>query len=153
MPKKSRDTARSVARNSVFVDTSAWIAFFSSRDQHHAEADRTFCRAADKGRLLLTTNLVLAEVHRLLLYRAGIEAAAAALDRIAASALTKTEFPGPGHHKAALLWLKKLRQHPISYADAVSFAVMEEIGCMEAMSFDEHFRIAGFVHFEVPPNP
>lgn len=103
-----------------------------------------FRRAADEGRLLLTTNLVLAEVHRLLLYRAGIEAAAGALDRIEASALAKTEFPGPSHHQAALLWLKKLRQHPISYADAISFAVMEDIGCMEAMSFDQHFRIAGF---------
>jgi predicted nucleic acid-binding protein len=151
--KRGRDTARSAARNSIFVDTSAWIAFFSARDQHHAEADRMFRRAADKGRILLTTNLVLAEVHRLLLYRAGIEAAAAALDRIEASALTKTQFPGPSHHQAGLLWLKKLRQHPISYTDAVSFAVMEEIDCEEAMSFDQHFRIAGFAYFEAPPCP
>lgn len=153
MPKRGRDTARSVARNSVFVDSSAWIAFFSARDQHHAEADRMFRQAADKGKLLLTSNLMLAEVHRLLLYRVGIEAAAGALDRIEASALTKTEFSGPSHHQAALLWLKKLRGHPISYADAVSFAVMEATGCMEAMSFDQHFRIAGFMHFEVRPNP
>ena len=152
MPKSGRKIARGVARNSIFVDSSAWIAFFSARDQHHAEVDRMFHRAADEGRFLLTTNLVLAEVHRLLLYRAGTEAAAGALDRIGASALARTEFPGPSQHQAALLWLKKLRRHPISYADAVSFAVMEEVGCKTALSFDQHFRLAGFIHFGMPPN-
>jgi predicted nucleic acid-binding protein len=100
--------------------------------------------AAESGIRLLTTNLVLAEIHRLLLCRAGSEAAAAALDRIDASALVKIEFAGAGHNRAARSWLNRLSHHPISYADAVSFAVMEASGCKEAMSFDHHFRLAGF---------
>jgi predicted nucleic acid-binding protein len=126
------------------VDSSAWIAFLSARDQHHADADRMFRKAVAKKRLMLTTNLVLAEIHRLLLYRAGIGAAAAALERIEASALVKIEFAGAELHSAARTWLKKLSRHPISYADAVSFAVMEAAGCKEAMSFDHHFRLAGY---------
>jgi predicted nucleic acid-binding protein len=103
-----------------------------------------FRRAAESGTRLLTTNLVLAETHRLLLYRAGIAAAAAALDRIDASALVKIEFGGGENHRAARAWLKKLSHHSISYADAVSFAVMEAWGCKEAISFDHHFCLAGF---------
>ncbi len=132
------------APDSVFVDSSAWVAFFSARDQHHAQAERAFRRTVETKRRLLTTNLIVAEIHRLLLHRAGIKAAAAALDRIEASALVRIEFAGAGHHAAARAWLQRLVQHPISYADAVSFAVMEAAGCREALSFDHHFRLAGF---------
>ncbi len=144
MQNRDRGIRGATVRNSIFVDSSGWIAFFSARDQHHADSDRLFHRTARAKRLLLTTNLVLAEIHRLLLYRAGIKAAAAALDRIEASSLVKIEFAVASHHNAAQIWLKKLSQHPISYADAVSFAVMEASGCKEALSYDHHFRLAGF---------
>ena len=63
--KPGRSTPGGAVRNSTFVDSSAWIAFFSARDQHHADADRAFRRTVEAKRLLLTTNLVLAEIHRL----------------------------------------------------------------------------------------
>jgi len=144
LPKRGEATAGSAARNSIFVDSSAWIAHFSARDQHHPDVDRLFRRAAESKRPLLTTNLVLAEIHRLLLHRAGIRAAGAALDRIGLSTLVRIEFAGANHHKSAEGWLKKLSRHPITYTDAVSFAVMEAAGCREAISFDHRFLLAGF---------
>jgi len=126
------------------VDSSGWIALFSRRDQHHEGADRLFRRAIASRTPLLTTNLILAEIHRLLLHRAGSVAAAAALDKIEASPLVRMEFAGAAHHQAARTWLRKLPMHPISYADAVSFAVMESSGCTKAISFDQHFLLAGF---------
>jgi predicted nucleic acid-binding protein len=144
LPKRSRGTAGHAASSSVFIDSSAWIAFFSARDQHHADADRLFRRALETRRSLVTTNLVVAEIHRLLLYRAGIRAAMAALAKIEASSYVKIEFPGDSHHQAALLWLAKLAPNPVSYADAISFAVMETLGCTEAISYDAHFQQAGF---------
>ena len=144
MPKRDRRTEKHVTGNSVFVDTSAWIALFSRRDQNHIRADRLFRAVITSKRQLFTTNLILAEIHRLLLHRAGIEAAAAALAMLEASPLVRIEFAGPAHHQSAKHWMGKLRQHPISYTDAVSFAVLESVGCKEAMSFDHHFRPAGF---------
>jgi predicted nucleic acid-binding protein len=126
------------------VDSSAWIALFSRRDQHHAEADRKFREAVASKTPLLTTNLVIAEIHRLLLRRAGGLAAAAALDRIDASPLVKIDFAGVSHHRAAKSWLKKLSAHAISYTDAVSFSTMECAGSTEAITFDRHFSLAGF---------
>src|SRR5262249_61952948 len=72
---------------SVFVDSGAWIAYFSVRDARHAEADSRLRAAVGMRRVLLTTNLILAEVHRWVLFQAGIVPAAAAHDRIDAAPL------------------------------------------------------------------
>lgn len=147
MPRKDPLTAGIADDSAVFVDSSAWIALFSRRDQHHEEADRAFRRAIGSKTLLHTTNLVLAEIHRLLLHRTGNTAAAAALDRIESSPSVKIAFANAADHQAARTWLKKLQAHPISYTDAISFAVMEQAGCVKALSFDRHFRLAGFLSY------
>jgi predicted nucleic acid-binding protein len=85
-----------------------------------------------------------AEIHRLLLHRAGIRAAAVTLWKIEASPLVRIEFPGAMHHESAIGWITKLQAHPISYTDAVSFAVMTSSGCKAALSHDHHFVLAGF---------
>ncbi len=93
---------------------------------------------------LLTTNLVLAEVHRLLLFRAGIAAALAAVDRIAGSDLVTIAYPDADSHRAARTWLTRLGDQVITYTDAISFAVMEAVGCRRVITFDSDFWIAGF---------
>jgi len=129
---------------SLFVDSGGWIALASVRDQHHSEADSLFRIAATLRLPLLTTNLVVAEVHRFLLRRAGIAIAARALDRLESSPRLTLEFIRPEHHRSAREWLARLGDHPVSYTDAVSFAVMTARRCRTALSFDRHFQIAGF---------
>jgi predicted nucleic acid-binding protein len=129
---------------SAFVDSGAWLAFFSASDDNHPAADALFRRAAAAAVRLITTNLVLAEVHRLLLFRAGPRPAAAALARVDASALLTITFTTEAHHHAARAWLAKLADQRISYTDATSFAVMEAHKCRTAMAFDHDFWLAGF---------
>jgi predicted nucleic acid-binding protein len=128
----------------VFVDSGAWLAFFSASDDHHAAADALFRRAAAQRARLLTTNLVLAEVHRLLLFRAGPRPAAAALERVDASALVTISFATAARHRAARAWLARLGDQKIGYTDATSFAVMDAEHCRAALSFDHDFYLAGF---------
>jgi predicted nucleic acid-binding protein len=73
---------------------------FSARDQHHAEAEAMFRAAARRARLL-TTNLVLAEVHRFLLFLAGIQPDAHAFGRSEGSQLVAIEFATDTHHQRA----------------------------------------------------
>jgi uncharacterized protein len=134
----------------LFVDSGAWIALRSRRDQHHAEADRLFRRALAGRIRLVTTNLVLAEVHRLTLFRAGLEAASRALDRIDASPSVTIQFAAAEHHAAARRWLERLAPRPVTYTDAVSFAVMEHLRCRHALGFDEDFAVAGFEIWRPP---
>jgi predicted nucleic acid-binding protein len=144
LPRRNHVIGKAANSHSIFVDSSAWIALFSRRDQHHEEADRLFRTMVSAKQRMLTTNLVLAEIHRLLLHRAGIKAAVTALEKIEASALVDIEFADPTHHQSAMVWIGKLREHPISYADAVSFSIMETTGCSEVLSYDHHFQIAGY---------
>src|SRR5437764_1177612 len=113
----------------LFVDSGAWLAFFSARDGLHAQADRLIRLAFARKIPLLTSNLVLAEVHRLLLYRAGIRPAAAALERIDASAGVNVVFADHSIHRSAREWLSRLGDQVISYTDATSFALMRAHRC------------------------
>ncbi len=128
----------------LLVDSGAWIALRSQRDQHHAEADRLFRTALERRIRLLTTNLILAEVHRLTLFRAGVQATVRALDRIDASRSVTIHFATAEDHAAARRWLERLAPHPVTYTDAVSFAVMEAAGCRHVLGFDQDFAAAGF---------
>ena len=93
---------------------------------------------------LVTTNLVLAESHRLTLFRVGVDAAARGLDRINESPSVTVHFATAEDHAAARRWLARLAPRSVTYADAVSFSVMESIGCTRVLGFDHDFEAAGF---------
>jgi predicted nucleic acid-binding protein len=141
-----RHPTRSVVggRERVFVDSGVWIALVRSTDQHHADADHLFRQAIRNRIPLVTTNLIIAEVHRFILFHVGIRPAVLLLDRIDASSRLTTVFATAAHHAAARLWLAKLSDQVITYTDAVSFAVMDATRCTAVMSFDHDFVSAGF---------
>jgi len=147
LPSRRRPSA---VPGRAFVDSGAWIALASADDGHHADADAVFREAAHAGTRLVTTNLVLAEVHRFLLFRAGIRAAIAALAHIEASRLVVIEFTTTGHHAAAIEWLRKLPDQVITYTDAVSFAVVKSTRCEAVIGFDRDFLLAGFQLWQRP---
>lgn len=140
---------RSVGPANAFVDTSGWLAFFSARDNHHAEADALFRLAVERRVRLITTSLVIAELHRLLLHRAGIRPAAVALELIDASANVSIRHADRGLHEAARGWLTRLSDQVITYTDACSFATMQDARCTTALSFDQDFVIAGFTLWRI----
>ena len=141
-PRRAPGPKSQAAR--VFVDSGGWLALFSASDGKHTVADSLFRRALRDSIPLLTTNLVLAEVHRLLLFRAGPRAAAMALARVDESSLVDVHFPSQVIHDAARKWLARLSDQKISYTDASSFAVMDAEKCRVALTFDRDFWIAGF---------
>lgn len=141
---------RKIEPGAVFVDTSGWIAFFSQDDRNHVQAEALLAHAIAKRRRVITSNLVLAELHRLLLFRAGIRAARTALDKITASPSVKVELATHAHHRRARIWLDELDDQVITLTDAVSFAIMDATGCRVALTFDRDFWIAGFERFQLP---
>jgi predicted nucleic acid-binding protein len=145
LPSRARSTARVAAR--LFVDSGAFIALRSRRDQHHEEADRAFRAAVEQKIPLVTTSLVLAELHRLTLFRAGVDAACRALRQIDASPSIMLCHATAVDHKAARGWLERLAPRPITYTDAVSFAVMERTACSHFLGFDDDFAAAGFERY------
>ena len=114
------------------------------RDQHHVEADRLFREAIADRIPLITTNLIVAETHRLTLFRAGVQPAMRALERMDASRSLTIQFPTVADHVTARRWLERLAPRPTTYTDAVSFAIIEKTGCDAVLGFDEDFAAAGF---------
>jgi len=132
----------------AFVDSSGWIAFFSRRDAHHAEAS-ALMRAAVEGRApLLTTNLVVAQTQRLLLFRVGIAAATRALDVFDRSTHLSIHFATAADHEAAREWIARLADLKLTYTDAASFAAMQSFRCRGFIGFDRDFDAAGFVRWQ-----
>jgi len=145
LPSRGPRIARAAAVPArLFVDSGAWIALRSRRDQHHAEADRLFREALRRRIPLLTTNLVIAETHRLTLFRAGLRPALLMLERVDASPSVTIHFPTVDDHAAARGWLARMAPRPVTYTDAVSFAVIEASGCRHVLGFDQDFAAAGF---------
>ena len=138
-----------VVRERVFVDSGPWIAFASARDGHHTEAALLFQRAVSTRVPLITTNLVVAAVQRLLLLRAGRAVAQVFLDRLDRSPALRLVFAKAEHHERARAWLDKLDDQVVSYTDAVSFAVVESERCSAVMTFDQDFTVAGFRRYAV----
>ena len=100
--------------------------------------------AVERRISLLTTNLIIAEVFRLTLFRAGREPAVRALDRIEASASVTVHFATSDDHQAGRRWLERLAPQLVTYTDAVSFAVMSATKCTHVLGFDRDFEAAGF---------
>lgn len=138
---------RAGAPERLFVDRGGWIALRSRRDQHHAEADRLFREALRRRVRLITTSLVLAEVHRLTLFRVGSAPAVRALDLIGASPSVTVRFPGTAEHAAARRWRERLAPRPVTCTDAVSFAAIEATGCSAVLDFEA----AGFARWRPGP--
>jgi predicted nucleic acid-binding protein len=141
LPNRAPRTAYAAAK--LFVDSGAWIALRSRRDQHHAAADRAFRVAVEQRIPLVTTNLVLAEIHRLTLFRAGREPALRALELIDKSTSVTVHVSTADDHKASCEWIRRLPR-PVTYTDAVSFAVIVASKCTHVLGFDEDFGAAGF---------
>lgn len=48
-------------------------------------------------------------------------------------------FATAADHAAARRWLERLAPRPVTYTDAVSFAVMDALRCTTALTFDQDF--------------
>jgi predicted nucleic acid-binding protein len=138
-------------RERVLVDSGVWIALVRANDRHHAGAEHMLRRAIRQRLALLTTNLIVAEVHRFILFHVGIQPAALVLDRLQASPSLTIQFTTRADHDRARQWLARLADQRITYTDAVSFAVMESAGCAAAMSYDHDFVVAGFRLWQPEP--
>jgi len=110
----------------------------------HRRADAAIRGALGVGGRFVTTNLVVAETHQLLLIR----------DTRATGLAFLRQFPDLGAEVIASSrelearaigdWIERYHDHDFSLCDAVSFVVMKERGIRRALTFDRHFAAAGF---------
>lgn len=129
----------------IFLDASAWLAALSPRESGHEAAARAFREWATARHPLLTTNLVVAEMHVLMSRAHGTAAGIRFLDAVSADGSCEVVYVDRATERAATdRWLRKFVDQRPSLTDAVSFEVMRARRVRHAFTFDRHFAHAGF---------
>jgi len=128
----------------LFVDTSGWYPVVVRTQPEHAALTRALRDRVRAGARVVTTNLVVAETHVLLLRRVGRETAMAFVRGVGEPPNLVVASTGELEVAAVRNWLERFDDQWFSFTDAVSFAVMAERGITEALALDRHFSAAGY---------
>lgn len=133
----------------VFVDSGAWFAVQVADDGHHVAATEALPALLEGSKALVTSNLVVGETYTLLRLAKGYREARRFLDTLASSAKLERVFVSEQLERDAYEVARRYADHPFSYVDATSFALMRQQRIQHAFAFDAHFRIAGFSRIPV----
>lgn len=129
----------------LFVDTSAWYPLADPGHPDHVAVVDVMAGRIRDGARVVTTNLVVAETHALLLRRGGREAALRFLTEVRSDPLVVETSTPDIEGRAIAEWLVRFDDQRFTLTDAVSFVVMRDRGVREALALDRHFATAGFV--------
>jgi predicted nucleic acid-binding protein len=130
---------------SLFLDTSGWFAALSPKEAKHKLARGAYTTWIESGELLVTTNLVVAEMQILLARFRGGDEGLRFLESLYQDPSHLVVFVDRDLERAAVdRWLRRFSDRRLSLADAVSFEVMKARGIRQALALDEHFALAGF---------
>ncbi len=131
----------------IFVDTSAWKAFYDEEDDRHGEARKLMKAIGAKEvpvRTLITSDYVMDETLTLIRFAHSHSKAVEFANAVSASNATKIVFVEEDLYGKALELFTQHADKPWSFTDCVSFALMKHIELTTAFTFDPHFQQAGF---------
>lgn len=128
----------------LFVDTSAWYPLVVRSHPDHERLSVTLRASIERRARIVTSNLVVAESHALIMRRAGIAPALQFVQLVRASPNVVVASTKRLEDAAVNDWLMRYADQPFSMVDAVSFAIMAERGTRSALTLDRHFATAGY---------
>jgi predicted nucleic acid-binding protein len=137
--------------STVFVDTSGWLAAINTRDSHYHDVVETYNDLVAKRTSFVTSNLVVTEMHILIVRNRGASAGCALLDAIYTDPLYRVVAADRDlESEATNRWLRRFTDQRFSLTDAVSFELMRREHIGEALALDHHFEIAGYALLPSP---
>ena len=126
----------------LFVDTSALLAFLDADQPRHADTVEAWRRAIDDRDRLVTSNYVLVEVVALVQRRLGFDALRALASDLLP--LVETLWIDEDLHAAATAALFTAGRRRLSLVDCTSFELMRRHGITHALALDADFAQQGF---------
>ena len=126
----------------LFVDTSALLAFLDADQPRHSDAVDAWRKAIHDRETLVTSNYVLVETFALVQRRLGLDA----LRDLANDLLPLMEplWVDEALHAAATAALFTAGRRKLSLVDCTSFEIMRRHGITAALSLDTDFAHQGF---------
>ena len=130
----------------IFIDTSAFKALVDPKDDFHKVVKQIWSKLQKEDATLVTTNYILDESFTLMRARCGVKVVDAFRQILARSPNIKIVRVTAADEAKAWNWFMK-DWSKLSFTDCVSFAVMKRLRLQRVVSFDDHFKRAGF-HLE-----
>lgn len=127
---------------SLFVDTSAILAYLDADQPRHEEVVGAWKLAVEEARTLYTSNYVLVESFALTQRRLGLAAARGLADSLVP--LMTTFWVDEELQQAALSALFTAARRGLSLVDCTSFELMRRHGLTDVLALDEDFARQGF---------
>jgi predicted nucleic acid-binding protein len=131
----------------VFLDTTAVMSLFDGRDTHHNESKTTFEKVLETRTKMALTDYILDECITTILARVDHRTAMRAGEFILNSRTIDLIWLDNAQKLAAWDYFKKHDDQGFSFTDCTSFVLMKEMKISHYISFDDHFKQAGFVKF------
>ena len=133
----------------LFVDTSALLAFIDADQPRHSDTVDAWRQAMDDKDTLVTSNYVLVETFALVQRRLGLDALRALAGDLLP--LIQPLWVDEQVHAAATAALFTAGQRKLSLVDCTSFELMRRHGITAALCLDADFAQQGFRL--IPPAP
>jgi predicted nucleic acid-binding protein len=127
-----------------FIDTSAWYPLLVAKHSDHDRLAAALRSLIRDRRRLVTTNLVIAETHALLLRRVGHRTALTFAQTVDEAPNVVVRSTRELEQAAERNWLARYADQDFAFTDAVSFAVMAERRIRDVLALDHHFTVVGF---------
>jgi predicted nucleic acid-binding protein len=128
----------------VLLDTSAIFAAARPRSDRHAEAGKAYRTLLTGTQRLVTTDLIVAELHALSIARVHPRFGLELVDRLLASDRIDVVAAGIDRIALAADLLRRRPDRAYSLADAVSFVLMRHLAISQAFTLDADFAAEGF---------
>ena len=119
-------------------------AAVDARDAYHPDAASLLRRLALAGRMIVTSDYVVAETLNLAVARRGRIVADRLLQLLDTSSGLRIECIGAEHFEAARAFFRRHADHDYSFTDCTSFVLMDRLRIRDALTSDHHFVEAGF---------
>lgn len=129
----------------LFADTGAWCALYDRSDVHHTHASAFLQELKREKAQLITSDYVLDESLTLLRFRAGHKEAVDLGQWVLQSPLVKRINVDERIWQSAWEMFVRYDDKAFSFTDCTSFAIMRQLGLLNAFAFDHNFEQAGFV--------
>ena len=126
--------------NFIFVDTSAWYAYFDKSDAKHFSAAQLMSQLTLP---LITSNYIADETLTLIQDRIGHHLAVQIGKQFLAEQIAQLARITIHDEKAAFSIFSQYADKKFSFTDCTSFALMERLKIKTAFAFDEHFTQYG----------
>lgn len=131
----------------IFVDTAGWAELADTDQPHHAHAMEIYRHAKRRGRRVVTTNYVIAELVALLTSPLHFSRprVIAYIRSLKISGYIEIVYLGRDLDEQSWQLLQARQDKQWSLVDCSSFVVMQMLGITEALTTDHHFVQAGFI--------